>query len=264
MRRLTLVCVGLTLSLLIMDSSAFAQSGSRPAPRPSGGSSAPSSGSQSGGGGGSGGGSSSRGGSGVQLTDAQLQALGEFQRLEQKKLLEEFQKRQAEQERRQLKSQLNELGNNPNGKLNKRQTRLAFKEAKRDFAALRKKKVSPNEIQNLQPLFRLGKDAIDRSTKTANWPKALQSEAFAETISKIDSQMSQSEIKDDKSAKKFLGDLAKLNQSLNSAAASGNLNVTNYIKARQFITGLANEIRASNVLDVAAKGSSTKDPLPEN
>ena len=116
MRRLTLVCVGLTLSLLIMDSSAFAQSGSRPAPRPSGGSSAPSSsGSQSGGVGGSGGGSSSRGGSGVQLTDAQLQALGEFQRLEQKKLLEEFQKRQAEQERRQLKSQLNELGNKPNG-----------------------------------------------------------------------------------------------------------------------------------------------------
>ena len=46
----------------------------------------------------------------------------------------------------------------------------------------------------------------------------------------------------------FLGELQQLNQSLNVAAADGQVKIAEYARSRRFITGLANEVRASNLV----------------
>jgi hypothetical protein len=248
MKSTTLIIVGLTVCFLSFDSSVLAQSGSRGGGGSSGaaassGGRGAASGSSGNGIGGVLGGRSSR-----RLTPAQRQTRRVAEFLEQQRIQAEFLEFQSVERKNQFKQQLVQLGNNPNGRLNKQQSRLAIEEAKRDFVLLRKRKVAPAELTTLQPLFRLGEDSIDRGANTAMWPEALQLEDFAPIVSRLDEQIMDEQITDEESAKQFLNDLGKLNQSLNSAAAKGMLNARMYGEARHFITGLANEIHASDLI----------------
>ena len=81
----------------------------------------------------------------------------------------------------------------------------------------------------------------------ANWPKLFKSQNFKQYASQIDLQITGG-LDDTESAKEFLNTLMKLNSVLNSAAFNGKVASVDYARARRFVTGLANEVRATSLV----------------
>ena len=210
-----------------------------------------------GGGGGSigGGGGSSVGGAGSigsfgtrRLSRAERQFQAQQEQLFRQQQAQLAAAAQAENAKLQRKQTLAQLALKQNQSTNSRLYRMAFAEAKKDFQNLRSKKVSPQQLGNLQQLFRLTKKDIDRDKKESHWPKALDGEQFEELVQKVDMSIMDSAIKDTESAKLFLQDLNTLNAALNTDAANGDIDIRSYAQARRFLTGLANEILVTDLI----------------
>lgn len=171
------------------------------------------------------------------------------QQLEQRQAqTRELLKQQTEAAKARKKQELIRLGLNSNGALNRRQFRRAFGEAKDDYQALRQSQISPEQLGFLGESFRLRSDNIDRKKYTANWPTALLNPEFETQVKIIDAKIMAMSIRDAESAGELLNDLNQLNTELNIAAANGDIGSTQFARSRRFITGLANEIRSSNLV----------------
>lgn len=196
-----------------------------------------------------GGGSYSGGGSGFgglrRLSRLERQQRAQQQALVGQQLAQQTARLQAEQAKQQFKRTLSQLTSSDNRSANSRQNRVALEQAKRDYKSLRKQQVAPNQLGPLQQPFRLTRKDIDRQNHTANWPEALRDKQFDSLVRKIDRAIMNQAIDNSETAAQFLNDLARLNTSLNTTAANGQVNISNYARARRFITGLANEIRAT-------------------
>lgn len=239
----------ITLSLLVFSLTvcdlSLAQSGSRGFGGGGGG------GVGGGGGGGSvsGGSGAFPGGSSTRSRRRRLSPLESQQlALQQLEIQRQVAQVQAERQRKQYKQTLAQLSLPQNKSANARQNRLAFEQAKNDFKSLRRRQVTPNQVGLLGQPFRLTNREIDRSKNTTNWPKALRTSEFSSKVLVLDKTIMESRITDTETATLFLGELSTLNSALNTAAANGSLKIADYANARRFITGLANEIQASNLV----------------
>ena len=161
---------------------------------------------------------------------------------------EEQAKQQFKQAKQQFKQALTQLAGSDSRAANSRQFRIALDEAKRDYKSLRKQQVDPSFLGALKEPFRLTKNEIDRENRTANWPTSLQDSEFATLVASVDTAIRDRAVKDEESATQFLNDLGELNTALNRAAAGGRVNISNFAKARRFISGLANEVRATDLV----------------
>ncbi len=159
----------------------------------------------------------------------------------------ELQKRQAEFTQQQRKQLLSQLGTQLNGKENKRQNRLAFEEAKKNFQALNLNRVTSTQLGFLQQPFRLRKDSLNRSTRTIQWPSALQAPAFQELVEEVETSIRENKITHSDEAIAFLEKLSQLNKQLNVAAVRGDVQKNDYALARRMISGLANELETSGI-----------------
>jgi len=158
------------------------------------------------------------------------------------------QKANAERIRQQYKQALIQLGQNPNGNTNSQQYRLAFEEAKEEYSALRKQVVTPENTGSLQLPFRLRRSDINRKTRTANWPKVLDDSDYSELTGAIDSQITNGGVTTSEEAKEFLAKLTEINNLLGRAAVAGDVGSRDYARAKRFISGLANEVNATNLV----------------
>jgi len=196
---------------------------------------------------GGGGGYSTGGGSGSRLSRAERQRLQQQQLEQRRQLAEAMRIQKAETAKVQFKQSLVNLGMQKHNRLNSKQNKVALEEAKSDYQALRRGSVAPNGLGSLQSPFRLTKREIDRDKRVANWPELLQGSEFQAQVADIDAAILNG-ITDAKAAEQFLSDLNKLNTGLNTIAIREKLSITTYAKARRFISGLANEVRASNLV----------------
>ena len=231
----------------VFASDLFAQSGSRGG----GGSSAPRARASSGGGGGvsrRSGGGVSRGVSRNRLSDAERAAIALKQYKQQAELAAQLQELQAETQRQNFQNTVIVVDQKENVAENKRQNRTAFDEAKKDYQALRSGAISPEELRELKSPFRLGKSDFSRDEQQAIWPESLESDTFGELTNNLKVSLANGGITDAESAESFINDLGVLNRELNSVAARGEIPIKEYAKARRFVTGLANEIIASDLL----------------
>ena len=239
MRNVITLCAIVILVSVTFVSDSYAQSGSRGGgSRSSGGGSRASS---------SGGSRSASGGSRTRArrpSPAELQRLAEQQQKEAQRLA----KLQDDSNREQLKQTLAQLALRENRSANTRQLREAFREATRDFKRLRSGKQTPEQVSVLQVPFRLSDKDIDRSDGTVQWPEALRADQFNELTESLETILSDG-ISSKKSAKKFFGELGALNSALNQAAVNQEIKSSKYAKARRFVTGLANEVRATKYGD---------------
>ena len=238
------------ISVVAMNDIATAQSGSRrgaSAGVRSGGSSGVRIGASSRGVGG--GRSSFRGAGSSTRLSAQEKAENQRQQaIVQQQQFRENELRQAESAKANFKDTLVRLGQKSNASINRRQNKLAFDEAKRDFNDLKRGTVSPSQVGVLSEPFRLDHDSIDRMKNSANWPEVFKSPDFEPFVMELDDQIMNGGVDDAESAEKFLNQLSELNYALNSAAVNGDVASVDYARARRFVSGLANEIRASDLL----------------
>jgi hypothetical protein len=224
-------------AVLLSGSQLQAQSGSR-------------SGGFSGGGGGGGisGGSGFSGGNRYRLSPAERQRRARERAEQQQIAAQQAAQRQAELSKQQYKQSLIQLAQTRNSRTNSTQNRIAYNEAKKDFQALRSRNIAPNNLGPLNAPFRLTNKDIDRAGRTANWPELLQHQEFDALVQSINSSIQNNAIMTKDQASQFLGELQQLNQSLNVAAAGGQVKIADYARSRRFISGLANEVRASNLV----------------
>jgi len=130
-----------------------------------------------------------------------------------------------------------------------RQLRDALRESERDYKGLRSGNLTPEQVSVLQVPFRLTDKDVDRAGGTVQWPEALQADRFNELTKKVDAMVADG-VNSDKSAKQFFSELGELNTMANQAVVSKEMKSSDYAKARRFITGLANEVRATEYGDV--------------
>ncbi len=209
------------------------------------------SGSRGGGGGGISGGGGLSGGSFYRrhrLSPFERQQLAQQQLELQQKQVQQQAQQQAVLAKQQFKQNLISLGLKKNRSSNSRQYKLAFAEAENDYANLRVSSVEPIQVGPLQQPFRLTNKDIDRVERTANWPRALRSEKFSAMVKILDSAIMEGSVTDSESANEFLNDLEMLNAVLNTAAIRGEVSAKDYARAKRFVTGLANEVRATNLV----------------
>ena len=236
MRNQILVFTMVVITNLIFDSSVFAQSGGGAPWGGGGGSASRSAGGQTFGGGRS------------RLGRAQRQVLRQQRNEQLQAQSREFQRQQAEAVKSQRKQELILLGQKLNGPQNRRQNRRALGEAKDNYRALRKNQIPPEQLGLLQSSFRLRTDSINREQYTAMWPTALLEPEYESQVQNLDAFITSMSITDAASAQQFLDQLNQLNLALNLAAANGEIDSTRYAKSIRFVSGLANEIRSSDLL----------------
>ena len=236
------------LSVVALSDVSWAQSGNRGSGTRSGGAARASSGGTVRRSSGTVGSSSRSVGSTTRLSSAERAELQREQLELQQQQAKQFQEQQAKLAIEQRIEFLTQLGSKPNGTANKKQNSLALEEAKADYKALRNETVAAAQLGPLNQLFRLRKESIDRKKRTANWPKFFDDPAFQTLVKNIDSKIANNGIVDSESAQEFLDELAELNQSLNAAASSGEIGLNEFAKARRFVSGLGNEIRATNLI----------------
>jgi len=148
----------------------------------------------------------------------------------------------------QFKQSLIQLGFRQSSRTNSTQNRVAYAEAQKDYRVLRTGKIAPGSVGAISVPFRLTNKEINRAGRSAKWPKALRSPEFKVLVDHLNDSITNNAISTKVEAEQFLADLKTLNQSLNSVAASGRINIKDYSRSRRFITGLANEVRASDLI----------------
>ena len=236
MRNIIILCV-VVLSVTFA-SQLYAQSGSSGGSRSGGASRARASG------------GSRSGGSGArsrvrQPSRAELERLAK----QQQQAAQQLAKQQEEYGRQQFRQTLIQLALRENRSANSRQLRDALREAERDYKGLRSGNLTPVQVSVLQVPFRLTDKDVDRSGSTVQWPEALQADRFNELTKKVDAMVADG-VNSDKSAKQFFSELGELNTMANQAVVSKEMKSSDYAKARRFVTGLANEVRATEYGDV--------------
>ncbi len=180
-----------------------------------------------------------------QPSPAELERLAKQQQQEAQRLA----KLQGEYSREQFRQTLVQLALRENRSANARQLREAFREAERDYKRLRSGNLTPEQAGVLQVPFRLSDKDIDRSSGTIQWPEALRADQFTELTDSLDKTVAGG-VDSDETAKQFFNELKTLNTAVNEAVVSKEIKSSNYAKARRFITGLANEVRATEYGDV--------------
>ena len=237
MRNIIILCA-LVLSMTIVTQ-LHAQSGSRrSSSRSSGASRARSSG-------------GSRSGTSRARSSVRQPSRAELERLakQQQQAAQQLAKRQEEYGRQQFRQALVQLALKENRSANSRQLREALHEAEQAYKGLRSGNLTPEQVGVLQVPFRLtGKD-IDRSSGIVQWPEALRADQFAELTESLDTTI-KGGVNSDKTAKQFFSELEALNTATNQLVVSKEMKSSEYAKARRFITGLANEVRATEYGDV--------------
>jgi hypothetical protein len=182
------------------------------------------------------------------LSRAERQQLAQQQALLRQQQAQQAAQLRVAQAKQQFKQTLSQLASRDNRSVNSRQHRSALDEAKRDYRSLRKLQVASNQLGLLRQPFRLTNKDINRQNYTANWPAALQTEDFGALVQSVDQAIMDRVVNDTESATQFLNDLGQLNTALNAAAVSGQVDIKGYAQARLFITGLANEVRATDLV----------------
>ena len=236
MRNNIILC--LVVLSMMFASQLYAQSGSSGGSRSGGASRARASG------------GSRSGGSGArsrvrQPSRAELERLAKQQQQAAQQLAEQ----QKEYGRQQFRQTLIQLALRENRSANTRQLRDALREAEQDFKGLRRGNLMPEQVGVLQVPFRLSDKDVDRSSGAVQWPEALRDKQFAELTGNVDTTIAAG-VNNDETAKQFFSELGELNTMVNQAAASKEIKSSDYAKARRFITGLANEVRATEFGDV--------------
>ena len=147
-----------------------------------------------------------------------------------------------------------ELGTNRDSSQNRRQRQRAFKEAKKEYVALKRKEISVSDAsQFLSEPFRLISKEIDRDKRTINWPKPLLKPDHEETIAEIDERLAadedenagEDEKEDEDPAELTSADLnqllSQINLQLGERVLSRDISAANYAIAKRFVTGLSND-----------------------
>ena len=184
-----------------------------------------------------------------QPTPAELEFLARQQQQEAERLA----KLQDEFVREQFKQTLVQLALRENRSANSRQYRSAFREAEQDYKKLRTGKIAPDQVGALQVPFRLSEKDIDRSEGTVQWPEALQAEQYSELTETLNATI-EGGVTSAEAAEQLFGELKTLNTAVNQAAADREINSSEYAMARRFVTGLANEVRATDHADAVLVG----------
>ena len=147
-----------------------------------------------------------------------------------------------------------ELGANRDSSQNRRQRQRAFKEAKKEYVALKRKEISVSDAsQFLSEPFRLISKEIDRDKRTINWPKPLLEPDHEETIAEIDERLAadedenagEDEKEEEDPAELTSADLnqllSQINLQLGERVLSRDISAANYAIAKRFVTGLSND-----------------------
>ena len=147
-----------------------------------------------------------------------------------------------------------ELGANRDSSQNRRQRQRAFKEAKKEYVALKRKEISVSDAsQFLSEPFRLVSKEIDRDKRTINWPKLLLEPDHEETIAEIDERLAADEDENAGEDEKEGEDpaeltsadlnqlLSQINLQLGERVLSRDISAANYAIAKRFVTGLSND-----------------------
>jgi hypothetical protein len=193
-------------------------------------------------------GSSGRYSGGSRLSRSERQRLAREQFEQQQIAAQQAAQRQSELNKQLFKESLIQLAQKQNNRANAKQNQAAFNQAKKDFKALRSRNIAPTNLGPLNVPFRLTNEEIDRAGRTVIWPESLKQQEFAPLVQSINSSIENNAVMTKDQAIQFLRELQDLNQSLNVAAAGGELEIADFANSRRFITGLANEVRASNLL----------------
>lgn len=82
-----------------------------------------------------------------------------------------------------------------------------------------------------------------------HWPESLNADQFMKLTESVD-VITVDGVHSDETAKKFFSELKTLNTAVNQAVVDKEMKSSEYVKARRFITGLANEVRATEFGDV--------------
>ena len=251
MRKIVVMCA--LVSSLALVSESYAQSGSRGGGGGGGGAVR----SSGGGGGGARSSGRSRSGGGGLSRRARQPSPAEIARAIQKQREDAAlaAKLQAEFAQEQFKQTLAQLALRENRSANSRQYRTAFREAKNDFKGLRSGDLAPEHVGVLQTPFRLSDQEIDRTDGMVQWPDALGMGQFAELVEGLEATIANG-VSNAETASQFFSELERLNTAVNQAAANREIDSSTYATARRFVTGLANEIRATDLGDLPANQSS--------
>ena len=182
-----------------------------------------------------------------QREQALIQQRQQLQFQEQARQNLAFQEQALKQRSRDL---LVELGVNRDSSKNRRQRQLAFKEAKKEYVALKRKEISVSDAsQFLSEPFRLISKEIDRDKRTINWPKPLLEPDHEETIAEIDDRMTADEDEDEDenedegelTSEELNQLLSQINTQLGERVLSRDISAANYAIAKRFVTGLSND-----------------------
>ena len=180
-----------------------------------------------------------------QPSPAELERLAKQQQEQAQRLA----KQQEEYSREQFRQNLVQLALRENRSANSRQLKEALREAERDYKGLRSGNLTPEQVGVLQVLFRLTDKDVDRSSGTVHWPESLNADQFMKLTESVDA-ITVDGVNSDETAKKFFSELKTLNTAVNQAVVDKEMKSSEYAKARRFITGLANEVRATEFGDV--------------
>ena len=196
MRRITMACL-VCVSVLTLDTALFAQSGSRNRP----------------------------------------QRTRRTPSLEQTRLLQQ-QNRQQQQAAAHANriATLQSLANNRTGAENRRQYADAFKQAKREFMAIKRKEL-PISGRRLDQLYVLKSQEVSRTTRSIRWPKILKSELHSGLVKAIESGLMQREL----TTGEVHDLLGQLSVQLEQRVIGETIEIKAYADAKRFISGLANE-----------------------
>ena len=179
-----------------------------------------------------------------QPSPAELERLAKQQQQE----AERAAKLQLEFSRQQVKQTLVQLALRENRSANAKQFREALREAGQDFKSLRSGQLTPGQVGLLQVPFRLSDKDIDRKSGTVQWPDALLTEQFTELTKAVD-KITAEGINNSETAQQFFEELEKLNLAVNQSVINKEIKSSDFAKARRFITGLVNEVRATEFGD---------------
>ena len=198
------------------------------------------------------GGSSSRR---PQISQREQALIRQRQQLEFQELARQNRALEEENLKQRSHDFLVELGANPDSSQNRRQRQLAFKEAKKEYVALKRMKISVSDTsQFLREPFHLISKEIDRDARKISWPKPLLEPDHEETIAEIDERMGEDEDEnadeDEKADETELTSeelnqlLSKINLQLGERVVGRDISAANYAIAKRFVTGLYNDGKA--------------------
>jgi len=172
---------------------------------------------------------------------AREQALNQQRQQEQYLQNQELQKEALVQLRHDF---MVELGAQPDSSQNRRQRQLAFKEAKKEYIALKKMDITLSEASRfLQEPFRLTSKELDQTKGEIHWPKPLLEPDHEEAIAKIENAIGgegQTVGGEKQDLDKLLSEVSR---QLGERVLSRDITSADYANAKRFLTGISNDAK---------------------